>query len=108
MRIVTVIASLLLVPMIMCSNVARADETRDEVPWERSCRAYNSSRHFVSESTRYCLRQQNQKACREEAHKYFDRCKYSGDFQKIAARMNARMLLVLALSSMRSVHHIDL
>jgi hypothetical protein len=108
MRIITVIASLLLVPMIMSSNVAHADDARSSVPWERSCRAYSSSRHFVSESTLYCLRQQDQKACREEAHKYFDRCKYSGDFQKIAARINARMLLVLALSSVRSVHHIDL
>ena len=105
MRIVSVIASLLLVSNVISFNVAYADEG---VPWERSCRKYNSSRHFVSESTLYCLRQSNQKACHEEAQKYFDRCRFTGDFHKMSARMSARMLLVLALSSVRSVHHIDL
>ena len=42
------------------------------------------------------------------AQGYFERCGFSGDYQKMSARMGARMLLVLALSSVRSVHHIDL
>ena len=108
MRIVSVIASLLLVSSVVSVTVARADEGHSGAPWERSCRVFNSGRHFVSESTRYCFRQTGQKACQEEAHRYFDRCKFTGDFQKISARMSARMLLVLALSSVRSVHQIDL
>lgn len=108
MRIVSVIASLLLVSSVVSINVARADEGRTGAPWERSCKVYNSSRHFVSESTLYCLRHTKQKACQEEAHRYFNRCKFTGDFQKISARMSARMLLVLALSSVRSVHQVDL
>lgn len=108
MRIVSCIVALLLVSIVLVSDVARAEEAHNGAPWERSCKVFTSSRHFVSESTLYCLRQPNQKACQERAHKYFDRCRFTGDFQKISARMSARMLLVLALSSVRSVHHIDL
>jgi hypothetical protein len=56
----------------------------------------------------YCLRQANQKACHERAEKFFERCHFSGNYHKISARIGARMLLVLALGSVRSVHNLDL
>jgi len=90
----------------LCS--ARAEESKSEAPWLESCRHYRSSRHFVSESALYCLRQSDQKACHQQAQRYFERCNFTGDFQRMSARISARMLLVLALSSVRSVHHLDL
>ena len=75
------------------------------VPWMESCRHYRSSRHYISESTRFCFRQEGQKACQQQAERYFDRCNFSGDFHRMSSRMSARMLLVLALSSVSSVHH---
>ena len=90
------------------ASVVRAEDSKEIPPWAESCRHYHSPRHFVSESTLYCLRQRDQKGCRTRAQSYFERCGFSGDYQKMSARMGARMLLVLALSSVRSVHHIDL
>lgn len=102
------IVTLLVVSAIIGSSYASAEESSTETPWSKSCRHYRSSRHFVTESNVYCLRQANQKVCQAQAHKYFDQCHYTGTFQRIYARVSARMLLVLALSSVRSVHHIDL
>jgi hypothetical protein len=90
------------------ASVAFADAPKSTAPWEESCRHYRSPRHFISESTRFCFRQTNQKECQLLAQRYFERCGFSGDFQKMSAKMGARMLLVLALSSVRSVHHLDL
>jgi hypothetical protein len=91
-----------LVPM------ARAEEPKEIAPWGEVCRHYRSPRHFVTESTLYCFRRTDQKRCQSEAAAYFERCRFAGDFQKMSARMGARMLIVLALTSVRSVHHIDL
>jgi len=88
--------------------MARADEPKEVAPWGEACRHYRSPRHFVTESTLYCFRQTDQKRCQSEAQTYFERCRFAGDFQKMSARMGARMLIVLALTSVRSVHHIDL
>jgi hypothetical protein len=91
-----------------CVPLVSAEQDKGRAPWTDSCRHYRSARHFVSESTLYCYRQPGRKACQSQAQKYFERCGFAGDFQKMSARMGARMLLVLALSSVRSVHHIDL
>jgi len=88
--------------------VAGAEAPKEGGPWSESCRHYRSSRQFVSASTTYCFRQADQKECQSQAHRYFARCGFSGDFQKMSARMGARMLIVLALSSVRSVHQLDL
>lgn len=99
------------VPLLIVSgmvSVAVAQDGEVSVPWSESCRHYRSARHFVSESTSYCLRRHNQKECQGTAQRYFERCRFQGDFQKMSARMSARMLLVLALTSVRSVHHLDL
>ena len=90
------------------ASVVRAEDSKETPPWRESCRYFHSPRQFVSESSLYCLRQRGQKGCRSLAQAYFERCGFSGDYQKMSARMGARMLLVLALSSVRSVHHIDL
>ena len=90
------------------ASVALGEESKDIAPWAEACRHYRSPRHFVTESTLYCFRQTDQKGCKTEAQTYFERCRFSGDFQKMSARAGARMLLVLALTSVRSVHHIDL
>jgi hypothetical protein len=107
MRFLTCLVVLLCVVSGFASEV-RAESPKGEAPWEEACRHYRSPRHFVSESTLYCLRQPDQKGCQGQAQTYFEGCRFSGDFQKMSARMSARMLLVLALSSVRSVHQLDL
>jgi hypothetical protein len=103
------LAGLMIGTQLLCGiTSAVAEESQATAPWLESCRHFRSSRHFVSESTPYCLRQHDQKRCQQEAQRYFERCNFSGDFQRMSARMSARMLLVLALSSVRSVHHLDL
>ena len=108
MRFVTFIVALIIAPLLMDLSLATAEDHKTVAPWQETCRHYHSSRHFVSESTPYCMRQSDQKACQQQAQRYFERCNFSGDFQKMSARMSARMLLVLALSSVRSVHQLDL
>jgi hypothetical protein len=107
MRILSFLAVTLLVVSGVVS-VAVAEDGKASAPWSESCRHYRSARHFVNESTIYCLRRHDQKECQGRAHKYFEQCRFQGDFQKMSARMSARMLLVLALSSVRSVHQLDL
>lgn len=108
MRFVTMFVALTLGQLLVGLAPVKADELRDVAPWTEACRHYHSSRHFVSESTPYCMRQHDQKACQQQAQRYFERCHFTGDFQRMSARMSARMLLVLALSSVRSVHNLDL
>lgn len=101
----------LAVPLLVVSglvSVAVAQDGDASAPWSESCRHYRSARHFVSESTIYCLRRHDQKECQGRSQGYFEQCRFQGDFHKMSARMSARMLLVLALSSVRSVHQLDL
>jgi hypothetical protein len=107
MRFLTCLAVVMFVISGVVS-IANADNRKSKAPWSDSCRHYRSARHFVSESTLYCFRQTDRKECQSQAQRYFDQCGFEGDFQRMSARMGARMLLVLALSSVRSVHHIDL
>jgi hypothetical protein len=107
MRSLSFVALLLFVVCGLMS-VARAEESKRITPWGEACRHYRSPRHFVTDSTLYCFRQTDQKGCQSQAQSYFERCRFTGDFQKMSARMSARMLLVLALTSVRSVHHIEL
>ncbi len=106
MKFVTCTALALFAPLVALSGIAKAEGAG--LPWEASCHAYHSSRHFASQATTYCLQQDDQKACRARAERFFERCHFAGDYHKISARIRARMLLVLALSSVRSVHHLDL
>lgn len=108
MRLVKWFVVILLAPLLIGGSAVSADELKVELPWSKSCHHYKTSRHFVRESTLYCLRQPGQKGCKEQAQKYFEACRYSGDFQRMSARMGARMLLVLALGSVGSVNHLDL
>ena len=108
MRFMTMIVLLLSAQALIALSSAMAEEAKGDAPWAQSCRHYHSSRHFVSESALYCLRQTEQKVCQQHAQKYFEHCNFTGDFQKMSARISARMLLVLALTSVRSVHHLDL
>jgi hypothetical protein len=107
MRCLSFLAVLLFV-MSGFAPMARAAESQEIAPWGEACRHYRSARHFVNESTLYCFREADHKGCQAQAQSYFERCRFSGDFKKISARMSARMLLVLALTSVRSVHRIDL
>ena len=108
MRFVTMSILLVGAQVLIGLSSAVAEEPRSEAPWSQSCRHYRSSRHFVSESALYCLRQSDQKVCQQQSQRYFEHCNFSGDFQRMSAKISARMLLVLALSSVRSVHHLDL
>ena len=106
MRNVSCIAVALIASILMSSSIARAEESGE--PWSASCRAFHSSRHFASQATAYCLRQPDQRECHGRAERFFERCRFAGDYRKISARIEARMLLVIALGSFRSVHHLDL
>jgi len=106
MKIIRCIALVLATLSVVGLSRAQAEGVGE--PWGASCRAYHSSRHFANEATMYCLRQHDQKACQERAERFFERCHFTGDYHKMSARIGARMLLVLALSSVRSVHNLDL
>jgi len=108
MKLVSWIVVSLCASIVVGISAASAEESKGDAPWSRSCQHYKTSRHFVSESTLYCLRQSGPKACKEQAQRFFDKCHYTGDFQRMSARMGARMLLVLALGSVPSLNHIDL
>lgn len=108
MRLVRWFVAILLAPVFIGASPVSAEDVKVDVPWSRSCHHYKTSRQFVRESTLYCLRQPGQKSCKERAQRYFEACRYSGDFQRMSARMGARMLLVLALGSVGSVNHLDL
>lgn len=108
MRSIKIVSALLVAQLFVGLSSVMAETPEAATPWSKTCRHYHSGRHFVSESTPYCLRQSDQKACHQQAEKYFERCSFSGDFERMSARMSARMLLVLALSSVGSVHQLDL
>jgi hypothetical protein len=78
--------------------VDQAAAKKGGVPWTKPCSEYSSAKHFVSESSLYCLRQSNQRACHERAQEFFEGCRFSGDYQRISKRVHAKMLIVLALT----------
>lgn len=95
-----VIVLLLLVSFPLYSVVSSAEtHSTSRAPWERSCSSFLSAREFVRESSYYCLRQQHQKRCERQVREFFDRCRYQGDYERISARIHAKMLFVLALAT---------
>lgn len=86
----------------------KADTSVSSTPWAKACRAYSSGRQFAQDSAKYCLRHAEQKDCSQRAAAFFEKCRFDGDYEKISARARARMLLVIALSSIRPVRHLDL
>jgi hypothetical protein len=108
MKFVRCFVAILLAPVFVGVSPVSAEDVNMHVPWSKSCHHYKTSKQFVRESTLYCLRQPGQKGCKEQAQRYFEACRYSGDFQRMSARMGARMLLVLALGSVGSVNQLDL
>jgi hypothetical protein len=97
-----------LVLAIVFGRIAYAESEATEGPWERSCSAFPSGRHFTQDSVVYCLAKPDQKECEARAASFFRTCRFAGDFHRIAAKVRARMLLVLALGTVRSAHHLDL
>jgi hypothetical protein len=90
--------SLVSVPL---SAAVSSAETRSvsSAPWERSCSSFASAREFVRESSYHCLRQQHQKRCEHRAREFFEKCRYHGDYERISARIHAKMLFVFALAT---------
>ena len=99
---------LLLAVSLLCGGSALAESATKPAPWERTCAAYDSGRPLIEQSVLYCLPKPEQKECETQAASFFRKCGFSGDFRRIAARVRARMLLVLALGTVRSVNHIGL
>ena len=100
----------LMIVILLATGLASAyaENGVPEAPWKKVCRSYGSGREFARDSAKYCLRHPQQKGCNHRAATFFEKCRFSGDFEKISARARARMLLVLALSSLRPVRHLDL
>ncbi len=86
----------------------RAEEHSDVAPWSKSCRSYSNGTKFVKESAKFCLKHENNKACTARARSHFEKCRFDGNFEKMSARARARMILVIALSSLRPVRNLDL
>jgi hypothetical protein len=79
--------------------VSAETQSASKAPWERSCASFASAREFVRESSYYCLRQQHQKRCEREAREFFEKCRYHGEYERISARIHAKMLFVFALAT---------
>jgi|GEM_PF-3103519 len=91
---------LLLVSLLVCAPLVSSFAEQDhEAPWQRSCDSFASAREFVRESSSHCLRQQHQKRCEREARAFFEECRFDGDYERISARIHARMLFVFALAT---------
>jgi hypothetical protein len=89
-----------LVSSLQCASVTLAqNEPAHAAPWERSCASFASARDFVKESSYHCLRQQHQKRCERQARDFFEKCRYHGDYERMSARIHAKMLFVFALAT---------
>ena len=97
--ILSLVAAVMLIT-ISASAISAQDRTLPE-PWGKSCSQFTSERQFVSESSYYCLRQQNQRACHRRAEAMFSSCAFAGDYQRISQRLHAKMLVVWALAGTR-------
>ena len=108
MRTLKQFALMTLILLATGATSTYAESAASDAPWDKMCRSYGSGREFAQDSAKYCLRHPEQKECYHRAAKFFEKCRFAGDFEKISARARARMLLVLALSSLRPVRHLDL
>lgn len=95
---VIVLCSLVSFPLSVAVSSAETPSA-SRAPWEHSCSSFGSAREFVRESSAYCLRQQHQKRCERQAREFFDKCRYQGDYERISARIHAKMLFVFALAT---------
>ncbi len=75
-----------------------AHGAEQHAPWERACKSFQTPRQFVVESTLFCLRNPTTKQCHDQAAKRFKGCRFSGDYKKMSGKVQAKMLVVLALS----------
>jgi hypothetical protein len=95
-----ILVRLLLVSVVLSIPAVSSSAQQDPpAPWQRSCNSFASAREFVKESSYYCLRQQHQKRCEREARTFFEECRFDGDYERISARLHARMLFVFALAT---------
>lgn len=108
MKTQSILAVLFLLASINASRPAFADSDLKSAPWERTCSAYPSGRQLIQDSVLYCLSKSEQKECETRAANFFRTCRFSGDFHRTAARVRARMLLVLALGTVRSANHLNM
>lgn len=90
------LTAVLSVALLIGVAAAHADELR--APWERQCKGFQTPRQYVVESTIFCLRHATTKHCHERASKRFQDCRFSGDYKKMSGKVQAKMLVVLALS----------
>ena len=108
MRRIRQFAFMTFLATILSGGIAVGEADVPAAPWAKSCEFYNKGTQFVRESGKFCLQQQDQSVCQSRAKEYFDTCHYGGNFRKMSARARARMLLVIALSSFRSMRNLDL
>lgn len=108
MRAFTTFALVTVMLATLGTSTVRAEEHSDVAPWSKSCRAFSSGTKFVKESAKFCLKHEDVKGCTSKARHQFDKCRFEGNFEKMSARARARMILVIALSSLRPVRNLDL
>ncbi len=108
MRRIRQFAFMTFVAALLCAGIAVGEARGPAAPWAKSCQFYHKGTQFVKESAKFCLQQHDQRGCQSRARVYFDACHYGGNFQKMSARARARMLLVIALSSLRPVRNLNL
>jgi len=92
----TVLVAAVAASLAAVTTLAQASEAR--APWERSCKSFQTPRQFVVESTLFCLKNPTTKECHDQAAKRFKGCRFSGDYKKMSGKIQAKMLVVLALS----------
>jgi hypothetical protein len=67
-------------------------------PWSKRCSTFQTPRQFVVESTMFCLKHDATKECKQKAARFFQGCRFAGDYKKMSQRVQAKMLVVLALA----------
>jgi hypothetical protein len=89
----------IVVATTLCLGAAEADDpSASSPPWARKCKNFDNSRQFVNEATLFCIKNASIKDCQQQAAQFFQACHYRGDFKKMSAKAQARMLVVLALA----------
>ena len=94
--------ALVLVSLVVSSHTVYAEgRASSAAPWKKECGTFGSGKQFVTESSLFCLRQQNQRSCHRQAQESFKACGFSGDYAQISQRLHAKMLVVWALTGAR-------
>jgi len=102
-RFLAALLGLGLALLMSVSGAGAADKDSVGAPWQKRCSTYHTPRQFVVDSTLFCMKHATTKDCRQKAARYFEGCRFSGDYKKMSQRVHAKMLVVLALAGSATV-----